>query len=340
MTPLAAILAAVVLGIVGVWIGSHWFEESSDLLSRHYRLPKGMQGAVVAAVGSSMPELSSVVLATLVHGEFDLGVASIVGSAIFNILVIPSVCVLVGGDQRTTRELIYRDAQFYLISVAVLLISFSLAVIYAPVPGETLVGSMGRPLAAIPLGIYLLYLFLQHQDMVEDRAGGMIEEPPEGVSPAREWARLLGGLAIILLGVEGLVWGSIGLGKVIGCPSFLWGLTIVAAGTSLPDAFVSIQAAKKDDGGVVSISNVLGSNIFDLLVAVPAGVMIAGSTPIDFKSAAPMMAILTFATIAFFTFLRTDRSLGRREAWAMLLSYAAFVVWLGLETTGVTALLR
>jgi len=68
-----------------------------------------------------------VLSATLLHGEFDLGVSAIVGSAVFNVLVIPAVSVLVAGPQGTCRGLLYRDAQFYLTSVSVLLVTFALA---------------------------------------------------------------------------------------------------------------------------------------------------------------------------------------------------------------------
>ncbi|MDY7081373.1 MAG: sodium:calcium antiporter, partial [Halobacteria archaeon] len=118
-------------------------------------------------------------------------------------------------------------------------------------------------------------------------------------------------------------------------PSFLWGLTIVAAGTSLPDAFVSIKASRKGDSSV-SVGNVLGSNIFDLLIAVPAGIMVAGSTAVNFSNAVPMMGVLIFATIVLFTFLRTNLELTNREAYGLLVIYAAFVGWLVLESMGVT----
>lgn len=339
MESLAGIAAVTVGGTGLVWWGSHLLEEASEKLARYYRLPPAVQGAVIAAVGSSMPEISSVIVSTLRHGAFDLGVAAIVGSAIFNILVIPGLSVLAGGPQRTSRELIYRDAQFYLVSVSVLLCAFSMSVIYYPVPGKPLVGSMTRGLALIPLVIYLLYIFIQHQDMVEDRAEGLVAETPTDISPGRQWARLVGGLVLILIGVEGLVHGAIACGELLGTPSFLWGLTVVAAGTSLPDAFVSIQAAKKEDGGVVALSNVLGSNIFDLLVAVPVGVMLAGTAAIDFAVAAPMMGALTLATVVFFAMLRTGREIGTIEAYLLLLGYALFVVWIVTETMGITSLL-
>ncbi len=318
-------------GTAVVWWGSTWLESSSAKLAVHYRLPPIVQGAVITAIGSSFPELSSTVIATLLHGSFDLGVSAVVGSAIFNILVIPGVAGLAGGRLAAERDLVYKDAQFYVTSVAVLLLAFSIAVIYNPVEGQVLVGRMDRGIALIPVLLYGLYLFLQQQDTLEYEA----EAAAETIAAGRQWLVLLAGLGAILAGVEGLVRAAIGLGDYFGTPSFLWGLTVIAAATSLPDAFVSIKAARRGEG-TVSIANVLGSNIFDLLVAVPAGVLIAGTAPIDYTVAAPMMGYLTFVTIVLFAMLRTRLVLARWEAWALLALYALFVGWMVLETIGVT----
>lgn len=328
------LLAAGSTGVI--WLGSGWLETSSERLATHYRLSPIVQGAVIAAIGSSFPELATTVISTIRHGAFELGVAAIVGSAIFNILVIPGISGLASGRLDADVNLVYKDAQFYIISVAALLIAFSMAVIYQPAEGDGLVGIMTRPIALAPILLYGLYLFLQQQDTREQRG------VPDGSGDARdtrpwvEWGRLAVSLAVILAGVEGLVQAALGLGDLLNTPSFLWGLTVVAAGTSLPDAFVSVRAARKGEGDV-SLANVLGSNIFDLLIAIPIGVLIAGATPIDFAVAAPMMAFLVVATIVLFTALRTGLTLSRKESVVLLLLYAAFLAWMILETFGVTS---
>lgn len=317
------------------WIGSDLLEGAAERLSTYHRLPATVQGAVVVAIGSSFPELSATVISTLVHGEFNLGVAAIVGSAIFNILVIPGLSGLIGGRLDSDRELVYKDAQFYIISVVALLLTFSFAVIYHPAIGSRLQGTLTRPLALLPLLLYGVYVFLQQQDARDHRARVAAgAEEAEEVRPLWEWGRMLASLILILAGVEGLIRVALGLGAALGTPSFLWGLTIIAIGTSLPDALVSIQAARKGRS-VVSLANVLGSNIFDLLVAVPMGVLIAGSARIDFAVAAPMMGFLTLATLVLFAQLRTGLTLSRRECWLLLGLYVLFVCWMVLETVGV-----
>lgn len=323
-----------------VWKGSSLLESSAERLAVHYQLPDIVTGAVVVAIGSSFPELSTTVLSTLLHGEFELGVSAIVGSAIFNILVIPGLARLSSDNQlESNRDLVYKEAQFYMLSVAVLLITFAFAAIYNPVtppPADgSITGTMTRPLALIPVIMYGLYLFVQWQDTMD-------YEPDSSVSNIvawREWLKLLLSLALILVAVEGLVQSAIFFGKALGTPTYLWGITVVAAGTSVPDAFVSVQAARKGNA-VTSLANVLGSNIFDLLICIPVGVLLAGTTTINFSVATPMMAILTVATLALFLTMRTQMKVTRREAWFLLALYAAFVTWITLESFGVIDTVR
>ena len=125
----------------------------------------------------------------------------------------------------------------------------------------------------------------------------------------------------------------LGFGELLDSPAFIWGLLVVAAGTSLPDAIMSVRAAARDDGDV-SLANVLGSNTFDLLVALPVGVMLVGATTVDYALAVPMMGVLTLATIVLFTLMRTDLEIARWEAWILMASYGLFVAWIAIETVG------
>ena len=334
MASLPALFALAVASTAVIWWASTRLERAAESLSAHYGLPDVVHGAVIVAIGSSFPELSSAVLATLLHDSFDLGVGAIVGSAVFNVLVIPGASAL-AARQRTldaNRDLVYKEAQFYMLSVAVLLITFAFGVIYYPAEGR-LSGVVTRPLAIIPLAFYGVYVFIQYQDTSDYEV-----ERPDNVDVLRAWGLLAVSLAVIVVAVEGLVTAALGFGEAFGTPAFLWGLTVIAAGTSLPDAIVSVRAAKRDRH-VTSLANVLGSNVFDLLVAVPAGVIVAGDAVVDFAAAVPMMGFLTFATLALFFTMRTELSVSNREAVGLLTAYAAFVGWLIAETLGVVALL-
>jgi cation:H+ antiporter len=266
-----------------------------------------------------------------------MGVGAIVGSAIFNILVIPAVSGIVTKNPLDVdRTVVYKEAQFYMLAVSTLVITFALAIIYFPVDGgTTLDGSVTRLLATIPLSVYGLYLFIQWQD-VGDYDG---DDAGSDIDVRREWGWLAVGLVVILVAVELLVGAVNGLNATFDIPEFLAGVTIIAAATSLPDALVSVRAAR---GGrtVTSLGNVLGSNTFDLLVAIPIGVLIAGSATVSFTVAAPMMGVLTVATVLLFAFLRTDLSLTDPEAYALLVAYLVFVGWVVGETVGTFELLR
>ncbi|APX95254.1 sodium:calcium antiporter [Natronorubrum daqingense] len=324
-------LGLATLATAVLWRGSRWLEASADQLAVGYGVPAVVQGAVIAAVGSSMPELVSVIVATLRHGAFELGVGAIVGSAVFNLLVIPAASVLVGdGGMATNRDLVYKESLFYMLAVASLLLTFSLAVIYYPLEGEGLQGAVTRPLALFPLVLYGLYVFTQVLDAAEHEGVG-----DATVDIGRAWLWFGLGLVVIIVGVEGLVLAALGLGDAFGTPAFLWGMTIVAAGSSLPDAFVSIVAARSGRASV-SLANVLGSNVFDLLVAIPVGVLVAGTLSITFAHIVPMMAFLILATIVFFTIVRTEMRLTVPEAWTLLALYGVFVVWLILESVGLS----
>ncbi|MEF8817834.1 MAG: sodium:calcium antiporter [Salinibacter sp.] len=330
-----AALAVVSTGVV--WKGSEWLESSSEKLSAHYELPPLVQGAVVLAVGSSFPELSTAVLATLLHGEFELGVAAITGSALFNVLMIPALARLgAEEDLSSTRDLVYKEIQFYLLSIAALLLSFAFAVIYNPVgdAGGPVTGELTRGIALFPFALYLFYVYLQYQDTQDHEP----ETAPERVSAPKQFGILAGGLTIILVGVEGLVRSAIGFGSVLGTPSFLWGVTVVAVGTSVPDTFVSVRAAREGKA-IASVANVLGSNVFDLLVCIPAGVLVAGTAVVNFSVGAPMMGVLTLATLIVFLVMRSHMNLTTAEAWGLIVIYLIFVLWMGVETFGAVDLL-
>jgi cation:H+ antiporter len=310
-----------------IWAGSERLESAAARLSRSYGLPVAVHGAVVVAIGSSFPELSSVLISTLLHGEFSLGVGAIVGSAIFNLLVIPSVSALTSEELETTRDIVHKDAQFYIISVLVLFLTFALGATY--VPGGTNRAAILTPaLAVLPLLTYGVYVFLQYQDTREYAA----PEAPD-VDRLREWGWLVVALALIAVGVEGMVRAVLALGSLFETASFLWGVTVIAAATSLPDAFVSVRAARDDDG-VTSLTNVLGSNTFNLLVAIPTGVLLAGPVTVDFRVAVPLLGFLAFVTIVFAVLTRTHLELTNPEAYALLALYLVFLGWMTLETAG------
>ncbi|MDX1492973.1 MAG: sodium:calcium antiporter [Longimicrobiales bacterium] len=342
----ALLAGGTLVGAALLWFACSRLEESTHRLAEHYGIPDAVKGSILLAVASSMPELVTALLAFPVHADFELGLSAIIGSAIFNILVIPAFSVYARGRPlEANRDLVYREGQFYLVSVAVLMLVLALAVIYGgngslePVVtvGERRVfqGRLTPGLAAFPLMLYALYVYIQFEEVKRQR-----DDHPRkpGINPWREWGTLLGTIALILVGVEMLLRVAITLGDLLQTPTFLWGMTIVAAATSLPDTFVSVRASVLGRTES-SVSNVLGSNVFDLLVAVPLGVMITGAIVINFTQIVPMMVFLVVATIVMLVFMLRDMRLSPREAHVMMFLYAGFGVWMTLEAFGVTDLL-
>jgi cation:H+ antiporter len=334
------VLPLVVFTVVGAglaWKGGDYLVRASDRLGGHYGIPPVVQGAVIAAIGSSFPELSSTVIATWRYDAFELGVGAVIGSAVYNILVIPAVSALAGeGRLASNRDLVYKEAQFYLLALAVLLLAFTLSVLYNPIEATpaSLDGTMTWLLALVPLSLYGLYVFIQYHDSVDHRRTASRTR----VAVGKQWSILAASLVVILVGAELLVRAAVGFGDLFGTSTFLWGLTVVAAGTSIPDTFVSIAAARVGNSSV-SLANVFGSNVFALLVALPAGVLVAGTVTVNLATVVPMMTFLTFASVAFFAVLRTEMMLTSRESYLLLGLYLVFVAWLVAESLDVTGFL-
>jgi cation:H+ antiporter len=182
--------------------------------------------------------------------------------------------------------------------------------------------------------LYALYVFIQKMEVSDYEVG----EQPVGIVVGKEWGRLVVSLILVVAGVELLVRAALFMGDETGIPPFVWGITVIAGVTSVPDALISINLAKKDQG-VVSLSNVLGSNIFDLLVAVPVGILIAGSVAFQFDIALPLVVFLGIATVLLFIQIRTRLVVSKAESYVLLAVYAAFIVWMVLEQADVMTLL-
>ena len=332
----------VFVGVISslvVWKGSFWLEDASENLCTYYRLPYIVKGAVVTAFGSSFPEVSSVVLATVIHGEFDLGVGSVVGSAIFNILVIPAVAGLYfKSDMELSRKIADKEAKFYMVSVSAIIILFCLAVIYNPVESssEALKAYVSPYLALIPIMLYLVYIFDQWQevkDSDDERENVELE-----ISVWKQWGLLLSSLLMIGAGIEALVRSVLFFGEISGVPSFILGAVIVAGVTSAPDTIVSIRQSRAGQG-VASLANVFGSNTFDLLIAVPAGIILAGGAVVNFSASIILLSILVGVTVIVFVVIRTGLDLKRSEGYLLLGIYAVFVIWISLEAFSITEII-
>lgn len=216
--------------------------------------------------------------------------------------------------------------------MTVVLVTLSFSVIYNPHGDSHQEGILTRSLVLLPLAFYLLYLYIQYHEVRDHRP----DTRSEPVRPLLEWTIMLASMLVILAGVEILIRMALDLGRLLHTPSDFWGATMIAAATSVPDLFLSIRAARRDIC-ISSLANALGSNIFDLLVVLPAGVLAAGTVIINYPRILPMMAFLMLATVVMLVLARRDFALTNRDGIVLLTLYAGFIALMALESFGVIA---
>jgi cation:H+ antiporter len=282
------------------------------------------------AISSSFPELVTIILATGIHGDFELGLATIIGSAVFNILVIPGTSVFFRpGSLHIGRNVLYRETQFYLISVLIVMVTLLFSVIYQPSTVDPLNGTLTSSLMFLPLLFYVLYIYIQYQEVQDHKP----KRENQSVSALKSWGKLLICMLLVTLGVEMLIQMVIALGDIFNTPSYFWGATLLAVATSIPDMFVSIKAAQRKIS-TASLTNVFGSNTFDLLVVFPTGVILAGAVVFNYSRIIPMMMFLVFATVTFLVLARSGSELSNNNGKVLLLLYAGFILWMGTQYIG------
>lgn len=319
---MSTLLAAVVIIIstAVLWMGSTRLERGSRQIGELHGLPPVVQGSIVIAIGSSFPELASTLLATILHDSFGLGLGIVLGSAVMNVLVIPGVSVLGSKDMRTGRNIVFKEGLFYLSAVLGLALAFALGVVFYPLPGSQAAGLFTREIAILPLALFGVYLLLQWLDTKDHEP-----EEREDVAAWPAWRMLLVGLVLVVIASEGLVRSVLFLGDRWGVSPFAWGVIVIAVATSLPDAFASFSAAQRGRS-VASLANVLGSNVFDVLVILPLGVLIAGSATVDLVTLGPLFLLLLLSTVLLVVFMRTGFVLTKTEGAILLAAYGAFLV--------------
>lgn len=272
MTIALSILALLICFVLLARIVSLFFISSLDKISKDLRLSSDAAGATLMAVGSSAPELFVALFAVLKPGDHQIiGIGSIVGSAIFNLLVIVGAAALVR-KAALNRLPVIRDLIFYSLSVALL--------VYFIWDGKLTILE-----TSIFLGVYVLYViavvYWRKWFPYEDRFFEGEAEPEcdkKGVFalfdktlcfifPKPKNYYLVFFFSIVL--IAGVSWVLVELAVLIsaelGIPEAIIALTVLAIGTSVPDLFSSIIVARQGRGEM-AVSNAVGSNIFDILV--------------------------------------------------------------------------
>lgn len=245
--------ALLVLGLVLLVLGADVLVKGAARLAGNFGVPALVIGLTVVAFGTSAPELAVSVKAAY-SGQAELAIANAVGSNIFNVLFILGLSALIF-PLVISRQLIRQDVPL-MVGVSVVLVLMTLN--NAIERWEALVLVLG-------LVSYTAFLFYQGRKQGMDVSDGEVEEMLKAKVPV--WQNVLlviAGLALLVLGARWLVQSAVEIATLLGVNEAVIGLTIVAAGTSLPEVVTSVVATVRGERDI-AVGNVVGSNIFNIL---------------------------------------------------------------------------
>lgn len=257
----------LLLGLGLVLLGSNMLTEGASAIAKRWGVSDLVVGLTIVAFGTSMPEL---VISIMSAAENAPGVAvgNIVGSNIFNVLVIigvTSLCCPI----KIERTVLTVDMPLMVLSSIVLLVMGN---------AHTLNDTGTERIILRSQGIVLILFFLVYMGHLYNQAKSQIYNTDpmaqEGAaakigSPLKNIIWIIGGLAALIFGGDRFVAGAVGVATTLGVNDAVIGLTLVAAGTSLPELATSITAAMKGKPGI-AIGNVIGSNIFNIFMVLGA----------------------------------------------------------------------
>ncbi len=314
-----AIWTAVFVVSLGalVW-ASDIFIDSALEAGSYFGLPQFIIGVTIVAIGTSLPELISSLVA-VVYGHSEIVLGNVVGSNIANICLIAGVAAVVVGRLRTDYELKSVDLPMFVGAAA---LSALMVWDGTFTRGEALVCVVGFVL-------YMTYSVLVEKEF-ETHAVGAADDPP-GASEGRPTRRGLGwktpvGLLVscvlIYVGAKYTVLSVVKISKMLNIGTEIIALTAVAVGTSLPELTVSLSATRKGRPELV-IGNVLGSNIFNSLavMGIPGlvGTIVVPHSILEF--ALPLMVVVTL----IYAMVVHDNEVRNWEGWLFLLFYLFFL---------------
>ena len=293
------------LGFVMLGKGADWFVEGAAGIAMRFGIPQLVIGLTIVAMGTSAPE-AAVSIAAAVKGNADITIGNIVGSNILNILVILGLAASIV-PIAVARSTVRIEIPF-MIGVTALLFyqgrdsSISLA------DGGVLM---------VAFAAYMMYLYTM---AMKSNVDSDLEEP--GLPLGRCLLGAVGGLALIIAGSNVTVGAATSIATYAGLSERFIGLTIVALGTSLPELFTSVAAARRGNADI-AIGNIVGSNIFNILFVVGLSSLIID---IPFASAFNFdtYVALGAAVLLWLCVLRTQR-LQRWAGALMLMCYAEYL---------------
>lgn len=311
----------LILGFILLIKGADFFVGGSSSVAKLLKVPSIIIGLTVVAFGTSMPELSVSVTAALL-GNNDLAVSNVLGSNIFNLLVVLGCCAVIH-PVAAKESLLKKEFPFSIfISVILLLLNsdFSISKVLSG-KGTFVLGRMGGALFLVLFFVFLLATVkaaLSSREQQEDEEYAVM-------SPLKSGIYIAGGLAGIVLGGDLVVDSACNIAEYFGMSQTFIGLTIVALGTSLPELVTSMVAAGRGENDL-AVGNVVGSNIFNILLILGISAVI---TPIHLDITAVYDTfILIIASVIVYAAAVSKGEIRRKEGLLFLAVYAAFFVYI------------
>ncbi|MCI8268695.1 MAG: calcium/sodium antiporter [Lachnospiraceae bacterium] len=299
----------LVLGFVLLIKGADFFVEASSSVARMLRVPSIIIGLTIVAFGTSAPELAVSTTASLA-GNNEIAVGNVIGSNIFNLLVVLGAC----GAIHAMKVRLRWDFIASIVAGMILLLMIF---------GDLY---LSRLEAFILLGLFAGFLILTVRDALINRVEA--EENQTALSPLWCVIYIVGGLTAIVWGGDLVVDSASEIALNFGLSQTLVGLTVVALGTSLPELVTSVVASRKGENGL-ALGNVIGSNIFNIVMVLA---MSAAVKPI----AVNRFAVIDAACLVVFSLItlllcKSRERLSRPEGLTMLSLYAGYLVYICLR---------
>jgi len=308
----------ILVGVVVVLWGADRLTEGAVGVAERLHIPQLVIGLTIVAIGTSMPEFC-VSFVSALKGTADLAVGNVVGSNIFNSLMIVGITAMVA-PMTILKNTVRLDIPFALLA-SIILAAFCYD------------GELTRLDAGILFGLFVVFMFitLQHAKKGKKEQGARSEKQEASSKEQGEempvWKivlLILVGLACLVLGSNVFVDGATKVATALGISDAVIGLTVVAMGTSIPELATSVVAARKGNSGI-AIGNVLGSNVFNILLVIGlTGVIspmhIQGITWIDLS-----MLILSMVLLLLFSY--TKYTIARWEGAVLTTLFVGYITW-------------
>lgn len=315
----------LLLGLGLILVGANALTDGASAMARRWGVSDLVIGLTVVAFGTSAPELAISIISA-VNGSPAMAIGNVVGSNIFNVLVIIGVTAIFA-PIKIQRSIMTNEIPLVILSALVLL----------TMGNGPLLDGAPRPMITRADGIILLFFFIifMRYTFSQAKSDTALASEPENapVKAMPLWKAVIwviGGLAGLVYGGDRFVAGASGIASAFGVSDAIIGLTIVAAGTSLPELATSVTAALKGKSGM-AVGNVIGSNIFNIFLVLGATATIR---PLDFGGIGNLdLLVLTGACLLFWLFgwFFKQRTITRIEGIALTLCYIAYILLLILQ---------